>query len=195
MKKVVDNKTIYFYNDEDYEIMNMDHSIDECTWYFYSDDVILVTPDMELFDRLDVFMNQDYMFPNSVLLNYKDKNRLVWYSDCYYNPDDEWSIESVSCLNIEKIDDYNYIVSGLMTLNDVNNYLDIKLESEVADTIAGLFIEKLGEIPSSTKNCEVKIGNLKLKLLKLDDKRLDSIQLIIDNHIQKEAVLDEDNYN
>ena len=98
-------------------------------------------------------------------------------------------------MDIEKIDDYNYIVSGLMTLNDVNNYLDIKLESEVADTIAGLFIEKLGEIPSSTKNCEVKIGNLKLKLLKLDDKRLDSIQLIIDNHIQKEAVLDEDNYN
>ena len=105
MRKVIENNTIYFYDDNDCEIMNMDHSIDECTWYFYSDDVILVTPDMELYSVLDNFMNQEYIFPNDTLLNYKDKNKLVWYSDCYYNPDDEWSIASVSCLNIEKIDE------------------------------------------------------------------------------------------
>ena len=98
-------------------------------------------------------------------------------------------------LDIEKIDDYNYIVSGLMTLGDINNYLDIELESEVADTIAGLFIEKLGEIPNSIKDCEVKFDNLKLKLLKLDDKRLDRIQLIMDHNIQQEAVFDEDDNN
>lgn len=95
-------------------------------------------------------------------------------------------------LDVEKIDDYNYIVSGLMTLDDINNYLDIELESEVADTIAGLFIEKLGEIPTSTKDCEIKFDNLKLKLLKLDDKRIDRIQIIIDHNIQQEAVCDED---
>ncbi|MDV4150970.1 hemolysin family protein [Clostridium sp. AL.422] len=96
-------------------------------------------------------------------------------------------------LDIEKIDEHNYIVSGLMTLNDINDYLDIELESEVAETIAGLFIEKLGEIPTSTNNCEVKINNLKLKLLKLDDKRIDKIQIIMDNNIQQEAVFDQDN--
>lgn len=96
-------------------------------------------------------------------------------------------------LDVEKIDDYNYIVSGLMTLDDINNYLDIELESEVADTIAGLFIEKLGEIPTSTNDCEIKFDNLKLKLLKLDDKRIDRIQIIIDHNIQQEAVCDEDN--
>lgn len=95
-------------------------------------------------------------------------------------------------LDVEKIDDYNYIVSGLMSIDDINNYLDIELESEVADTIAGLFIEKLGEIPTSTKDCEIKFDNLKLKLLKLDDKRIDRIQIIIDHNIQQEAVCDED---
>ena len=95
-------------------------------------------------------------------------------------------------LDVEKIDDYNYIVSGLMTLDDINNYLDIELESEVADTIAGLFIEKLGEIPTSTNDFEIKFDNLKLKLLKLDDKRIDRIQIIIDHNIQEEAVCDED---
>lgn len=97
-------------------------------------------------------------------------------------------------LDIEKIDDYNYIVSGLMSIDDINNYLDIELESEVADTIAGLFIEKLGEIPTSTKDCEINFDNLKLKLLKLDDKRIDRIQIIINHNIKEEAVFDEDDY-
>ncbi len=97
-------------------------------------------------------------------------------------------------LDIEKIDDYNYIVSGLMSLDDISNYLDIELESEVADTIAGLFIEKLGEIPTSTKDCEITFNNLKLKLLKLDDKRIDRIQIIMNHNIQEEAVYDEDDY-
>ena len=34
----------------------------------------------------------------------KDSHKLIWHSDCYYNPDDEWSIASVSCLNIERND-------------------------------------------------------------------------------------------
>lgn len=105
MRKVVENNNIYFYDNNDCEIMYMDHSLDECIWYFYSDDVILVTPDMELYSVLDNFMNQEYIFPNDTLLNYKDKNKLVWHSDCYYNPDDEWSIASVSCLNIEKAEE------------------------------------------------------------------------------------------
>ena len=88
-------------------------------------------------------------------------------------------------LDIEKIDDDNFIVSGLMTLEDVSDYLNIELESEFADTIAGLFIEKLGEIPTNTKNCEVTFDNITLKLLKLDEKRIDKIQLII-NYRAKE---------
>ena len=79
-----------------------------------------------------------------------------------------------------------------MTLEDISDYLDIDLESEVADTIAGLFIEKLGEIPSSTKNCEVKLDNLTLKLLKLDDKRIDKIHISIDHKVHQEVVCDKD---
>jgi putative hemolysin len=90
-------------------------------------------------------------------------------------------------LDIEKIDDENYIVSGLMTLSDISDYLDIELESEVADTIAGLFIEKLGEIPTNTKNCEVKFDNITLKLVKLDDRRIDKIHLIINNKLKNRA--------
>ncbi len=95
-------------------------------------------------------------------------------------------------LDIEKIDDDNYIVSGLMALADINSYLDIELESEFADTIAGLFIEKLGEIPTSTQNCEVVVNNVTLKLLKLDDKRIDKIHIVLNHNFQEEVVCDED---
>ena len=28
-------------------------------------------------------------FNDDILFNYKDANQLIWYSDCYYNPDDD----------------------------------------------------------------------------------------------------------
>ena len=104
MRKEMYGKTVYFYNDDEKELMHIDYSIDECIWYFNSDNVIKITEDMELYNLLDTFMKQNYVFGKELLQNYKDNNKLVWYSDCYYNPDDKWSVDSVSCLNIEKKD-------------------------------------------------------------------------------------------
>lgn len=102
MKKIIRDKTIYFYDDEDNEIMYIDHSADECIWYFNSDSIVNITSDMELYNLIDGLMNNSYVFNTEVLQNYKDNNKLIWYSDCYYDPDDEWSMASVSCLNIER---------------------------------------------------------------------------------------------
>ena len=104
MKKIVSHKTIHFYDDENNEIMYIDYSTDECIWYFHSDNIINVTADMELYNLLYIFMNNYYDFGDEILQNYKDSNKLIWHSDCYYNPDDKWSIASVSCLNIERND-------------------------------------------------------------------------------------------
>ena len=105
MKKIIQGKTIYFYDELDIEIMYIDYSTDECIWYFNTDKVININKDMELYKILDNFMKNNYIFANDILLNYKDDNKLVWYSDCYYNPFDEWSVDSVSCLNIERKND------------------------------------------------------------------------------------------
>lgn len=104
MHKVINGKTICFYDDENNEIMYISYPTDECIWYFRSESVVNITKGMELYDLLDNFMNQYYEFGNDILYNYKDKNNLIWYSDCYYNSDDERSIASVSCLNIERKD-------------------------------------------------------------------------------------------
>ena len=104
MKKVIQGNTIHFYDNE-IEIMYIDHSKDECIWCFNTDRPIIISPDMEMYGILDNFMKQDYLFSNEILQNYKDKGKLIWYSDCYYDPDDKWSIDSVGCLHIEKEND------------------------------------------------------------------------------------------
>jgi hypothetical protein len=104
MQKTIKDKTIYFYDDEGNEMMYINYSTDECIWYFQSESIINITKDMELYNLLNNFMNNNYAFSDDVLQNYQDENNLIWYSDCYYNPDDEWSMASVSCLHIVRKD-------------------------------------------------------------------------------------------
>ena len=106
--KIVD-KTIYFYNQDGIEIMYIDYSTDECIWHFSSSDVIKITSNNVLYPMLVQFMNQNYRFFNEVLENKKDDSKLVWFSDCYFNPDDRYSVASVSSLNIEYKDDVFYV--------------------------------------------------------------------------------------
>ncbi|MDD6224425.1 MAG: PDDEXK nuclease domain-containing protein [bacterium] len=69
------------------------------------ENVITVNEDMELFECLMYLMNQQYTFSNDeILRSFQQDNIIVWYSDCYYNPDDEWSIKSVSYLTVEYVD-------------------------------------------------------------------------------------------
>ena len=82
--------------------MHIDYSSDECIWYFYSDIVIIITYDMELYDLLDDLFKENYKFQSFHLNDYKDDKKLCWYSDSYYDPDNLWQVASVSCLNIER---------------------------------------------------------------------------------------------
>lgn len=101
MNKVIKGKTVYFY-ENDKEIMYIDHSTDECIWFFNSNEVIEVKKDNELYELLNNLMSNNYHFAADELNSHKDETNLTWYSDCYYNPDDEFSLASVSCLNIKR---------------------------------------------------------------------------------------------
>ena len=107
MKKIINGSRIEFWNEETNEmIMYIDYPCDECIWYFNSSEVITITKDMKLFKLLKNIMSQQYKFSNDeVLKSYKNNNSLVWYSDCYYNPDNEWSRNNVSYLTIEFVND------------------------------------------------------------------------------------------
>lgn len=81
-----------------------------------------------------------------------------------------------------KIDDNNYIFEGKTNLTDAARVLDIdsavfeKVKGE-SDTLAGMILEILGFIPKPDK--EINVGNIKLKVVSVDKKRIQKITLTI----------------
>lgn len=53
---------------------------------------------------------------------------------------------------IQQLDDGKYLVEGSMKLNDINDALNIELDSEDYDSIGGLIIEKLERLPQDQEN-------------------------------------------
>ena len=105
MQQIVNENKINFYDDSNILVMSIDYRTDECTWFFKNSDAIIIKEDDALFEPLKYIMSQEYNFDSEELLkSYKTSNKLVWYSDCYYNPDDEWSKNNVSYLTIEVLD-------------------------------------------------------------------------------------------
>ncbi|MGL5352733.1 MAG: transporter associated domain-containing protein [Clostridium sp.] len=47
--------------------------------------------------------------------------------------------------------------------------------------MAGLFIEHLGTVPKKDENHELTLGNIKLKVLSLDDRRIEKLKLSLNN--------------
>ena len=128
MYKVVNETKISFYDDSNNEFMYIDYSTDECIWYFDNSNVIIITKDMDLFEPIKELMLQQYVFnEDEILKSYKSNNKLIWYSDCHFNPDDEWSRNSVSYLTIEYIDG----VFKLKCTKPLDNIIDRKEKSHV----------------------------------------------------------------
>ena len=120
MYKVINESKISFYNDKN-EVMYIDYPTDECVWYFSSSDDIYITEESELYELLMDIMSQQYIFSDEeVLKSYKNDNELVWYSDCYYDPCDEWSRNSVSYLKIEFVNNI-FKLKCTKPLDDVIN--------------------------------------------------------------------------
>ena len=59
---------------------------------------------------------------------------------------------------IQQIDDNKYLVEGTMKLSDLNDALNIKLDSEDYDSIGGLIIEKLERLPQDQETIALDNG-------------------------------------
>ena len=129
MRKIINGSRIEFINvDTNEMVMYIDYPTDECIWYFNNSELITITKDMDLFELLKNIISQQYKFnEDEILKSYKSDDKLIWYSDCYFNPDDEWSRNSVSYLTIEYIDG----VFKLKCTKPLDNIIDRKEKSHV----------------------------------------------------------------
>ena len=80
--------------------------------------------------------------------------------------------------NIKKLDEYTYLVEGSMKLDDINDAIGTKLESEDYDSIGGIIIEKLDRLPED--NEEVTLPDrIRLKVQGIDQNRIVKVLLTL----------------
>lgn len=90
--------------------------------------------------------------------------------------DDEEEIDQ----DIIKISNTAYKIDGLVSIDDINEMLDLELPTGVTETIGGLLLERLGKIPENDSDkTSAKIGNVELKSIKSTDKRIENLILKI----------------
>lgn len=91
--------------------------------------------------------------------------------------DDEYDQEEFP---IRKIDDMTYIVDGKVSLDDLDEELHISLESENSETIGGLIIDLLGEIPGEEDtNRVVEHEHCRFTILSVRERRIEEVKIEI----------------
>lgn len=80
--------------------------------------------------------------------------------------------------NIVKVSDIVYDIKGYINLHDLNDELDLDLDSEDFDSIGGLVIDKLGRIPRINDKVELENG-IKIKVKNLEKNRIEEVRLFL----------------
>ncbi len=80
---------------------------------------------------------------------------------------------------IKKIDNSTYLIDGLLTIDELNSELELNISSDNYETISGLLIDTMGEIPSEYDDRTIEIENLVFKIESVKKKRIDKIKLYI----------------
>ncbi len=90
--------------------------------------------------------------------------------------EDEYDPESVK---IKKLDENTYLIDGMVTIDELNNKLDLDLYSENYDTVSGYLIDEIGAIPQEKDDRTIEIDNLVFRLESVKHKRIDKVKLYI----------------
>jgi putative hemolysin len=84
---------------------------------------------------------------------------------------------------LEKVKDNEYIMDGSYYLDDLNEELGLNFISDDYETIAGLLIDELGEIPDDKEKdpakMELDIDHCHFKIIKVKDRRIEQVGLTI----------------
>ena len=72
----------------------------------------------------------------------------------------------------EKIDEDTYILSGSMTIYDVNKLLNAKIPEGDYDTLSGFLQDELGRIPEDEENPVIETKEITYKIEEYEDKRI-----------------------
>jgi len=80
-------------------------------------------------------------------------------------------------LEVVKIDENTYIIDPRIDLQDLNEELDISIDTEDVDynTLGGLIYNEYGDVPE--ENSEFDFDGLKITVLKMDNQRIEKVRI------------------
>lgn len=79
---------------------------------------------------------------------------------------------------VKQLNEYEYIIEGSMSLDDVNDRLDLELESEDYDSLGGFIIEHLDRLPEVGDEVTSEHG-IRLVVETLDKNRVESVHVYL----------------
>ena len=79
--------------------------------------------------------------------------------------------------NLIKLSNGDYIVAGDTTLSDLEDILDMELDAEEYDTIAGLVIQLLDRVPEEKEHPVVSYKNINIKVLHVEDRWISRVMI------------------
>ncbi len=82
-------------------------------------------------------------------------------------------------LEIEAIGPSEYLLDGGLLIDDLNEELELSIESEDCDTISGFLIEQLGHIPAEGARERLALDNLVFVTEEVKDNRIASVRMTI----------------
>lgn len=82
---------------------------------------------------------------------------------------------------IKKIDSNTFIIPGMLSINDFNDYFNVDIQNENYDTMSGFIIDIIGHIPNNTEENNIEYENLIFKIEEVKEKRIEKIKLCIQN--------------
>lgn len=80
--------------------------------------------------------------------------------------------------NIKAVGKHEYIIEGSTNLDDLNDSLDLNLESEDYDSLGGFIIEKLDRLPKAGDSVSTEDG-IRMVVEKLDKNRIETVHLYL----------------
>lgn len=80
-----------------------------------------------------------------------------------------------------QVDDSKYLIDGKMLVEDLNNKLDLSIQTEKYETISGYLIETLGYIPESNSKEKIVINNMIFEIQKMKRMRIEKVLLTVNN--------------
>ena len=92
----------------------------------------------------------------------------------------------------KEISDYEFIVEGSMNLDDLNDRVDLKLESEDYDSLGGYIIEKLDRLPDE-KDELILENNVRMVVDSLDKNRIEKVHIYLPKDFYHKDKDEEDN--